>query len=341
MQTLLHLMNSGQVKYNDPYFRLFASVASAQFIVTLLEEVSWIELLNEQPYYLAIGVGVMVALLMIYLVYRVSIWLDVYSPWPKNVLKRLALQCLLGIVAPTLIGVLAIYFYYRWMGTSMSETRYVGVLLKIKILLLVLANIYYFGLFLHTALKMRKKQKNEELSYKELTASKALVGGLEATVEENEVIVKATHVTVGGEHDLVPAALAAASEVLSVSPTECKKVQLQLPPGWHISQLWLVLSENRVAQVYHQDQLSMPWTLAIKDTMPLLPDAGFFKINKSCIVHRENILRAFYSADKRNIKLILASPQQKVVTVGRFQKNSFEKWYDLSIIQKTSAKSIL
>ncbi|RYD97283.1 MAG: hypothetical protein EOP54_11430 [Sphingobacteriales bacterium] len=333
MKTYLHLMNSGQVKYNDPYFRFFAAVASAQFIVTLLEEASWIALLQEKPYYIAMGVGVAVVLLLIYLVYRVSIWLDSYAPWPTNVLKRLVLQCLFGLVIPVLVGVLSISIYYIAMGTSMSETRYLGVLLKVKILLLLLANIYYLGLFLYRTFKMWKVLKNElptPVEPSTATEEDLITKNMEERVEDGEGTIIATVVEVA-DYDLP---LPAFEDVIAEpSATAAVKEPLQLPPGWELSQLWLVLSVKRVAQVYHQDQLTMPWTRNIKDTMPLLSTADFFQINKSCIVRRENILRAFYPRDKRNIKLVLVTPYQKIVTVGRFQRIEFEEWYELEIHQ--------
>ena len=339
MKSLLHIMNSGQVKYNDPYFRVFAAVCSAQFIVTLLEEASWIELLQEKAYYIAMGVGVAVALLLIYLVYRVSVWLDSFAPWPSNVLKRLGLQCLFGIVVPVLVGVLSISIYYIGMGTRMSQTRYVAVILKIKILLLVLANIYYVGRFVFEALKLRIALKNKApIPLTPSIGTKQLITtNIEELIADEEKAVVETVVELN-EDVVSPLAI---EDSIAVPPIiNPELAPLQLPPGWEISQLWLVLSIKRVAKVYHRDDLSMPWTPNIKDTIPLLPTADFFRINKSCIVRRENILRAFYyKKDKRNIKLVLATPHRKIVIVGRFQRVGFEKWYGKEKIQSQGTNS--
>lgn len=299
MKTLLHLIDSGQVKFNDPYFRFFASLAAAQFIVTLLEEKKWWQLLDEMPYYTALIVSFSIALLIIYTVYKANAYLDAHYPWTSKVIKRILLQLLWGVTLPLTLGVIAVSIYYYKMGTNIFDTQYLPILLRVKLLLVLMLNVYYFVLMIITAKRMRQTSPQEE---KMAVAEEETYTELHSPVDEK--------------------------------PAEAQAVQqepLLLPPGWALNELMLVRSEKRKMYVFSKDGSHLPWTTTITETYTLLPPNKFINISQSCIVRFSNICRATYSNDKRSIHLLLHVPKNKVVSVTRLYKEAFIERYKRKI----------
>ncbi|ASS47640.1 MAG: hypothetical protein A3D31_17600 [Candidatus Fluviicola riflensis] len=116
-------------------------------------------------FYLAILISFSITLLLVYLIHRVTIWLDKEHDWRKNYKERLWWQFLFAFILPSLIDLGLISFHSMIMGIDFSESPFLLYDYPMIVLFILLINMYYVirYLFLTDSRKTYSKEKIEKL----------------------------------------------------------------------------------------------------------------------------------------------------------------------------------
>lgn len=163
MKLLSELKKAKPIDYNPFYARLLAAVAAAQLIISFNEKESWIELLALPYYYTALVSNTVMASLIIEVINWVTRRLDRKSPWVFFPMKRTLLQVGLGIGMPILLSILLAILYFWRYDTQLNDTVFFSEYFLIIVLMVILANAYYFIHFgfwgIRLMLNLNKKAK--------------------------------------------------------------------------------------------------------------------------------------------------------------------------------------
>lgn len=130
--------------YKDVWIRLLLSLIAAHFIVTIGEQEDISQIISYFNYYNALIASFIIAFLLLYIIWLFTRYLDTKLDWQQKTVQRIVAQIGLGIVMPSLCAVLLAWVYFRMYGYQISETTYFSNDFPVIVLLLVVANIYYF-----------------------------------------------------------------------------------------------------------------------------------------------------------------------------------------------------
>ncbi|HWV72854.1 MAG TPA: LytTR family DNA-binding domain-containing protein [Pseudosphingobacterium sp.] len=130
--------------YKDIFIRIVLSLLAAHFIVTFGDEESIEQIISNFNYYNALLASFIISFLLLYIIWLFTRYLDTKFDWQQHTTKRIIAQIGLGIVLPAGVSVLLAWIYFRMYGYNISDTPYFSSDFPVIVLLLCLANLYYF-----------------------------------------------------------------------------------------------------------------------------------------------------------------------------------------------------
>lgn len=284
------------IRYLGRWPRWGLAMLVGVLMVYLSEPGSWADLHQYDGFELAIAVSCAIAILLSKAVNYLSIWLDEKFDWDEKTVWRFVLQFLFGFVLPIGFAVFAMWYYFHANGLSLSKTTYFTRVFGISCSLLIGANVYYPVHFIvQTRRRLKKANEREILDTKN--------AGLDSSVETDQTL----------------------PEVLP------EATPLILPQSYQVQYILLIKSIDRKLFSYSKAGEKLQWPITINRSIESLPQEDFFKINKSAIVHRNNIIQARYSSSKC-IELLLHQPTGETILVSQRCSSKFCKWYKLKVL---------
>ncbi len=133
-----------QLNYRDLWARIFLSLIAAHFIVVYGDGEQLSKIIRNLDYYNALIASFSIAFLILYYLWLVTTYLDRHLDWYKKTGKRIFAQIALGVVTPALIAAGLAAVYFKMYGYDISETEYFAADFPVIVLLILIANLYYF-----------------------------------------------------------------------------------------------------------------------------------------------------------------------------------------------------
>lgn len=283
-----------KVTYLSRWLRWPIAIAVGILMVYLSEPDSWYDLHLFDGYILAMLTSCLVSIALTKMVNYVSIWLDKRMSWVLRPAIRLTLQLSLGVLIPIALAIAGMSYYFSRYGLSLNQTTYFDRVFIPLCLFITMANAYYPLHFFVELYRQHKKQQKSE-------------AGNQPTISDNPL-----------------------QENLRVAKTT-KLAALALPENYKINDLMLLISIDRNLYSYSLAGEKMQWHHPIEISSKLLPETLFFKINKSAIVHRDNIVKAQHCSSNC-IELTLRIPNNYLVRVSQRNRSNFVVWYAKTIL---------
>ncbi|TRW21946.1 LytTR family transcriptional regulator [Flavobacterium zepuense] len=147
-----------EIKYNDGYFRLVLAAIAAHIIVMYNVEKGFFEALFTLSYIRGFIGSWVIALLLIQYVHFVTLRLDKKYDWHDNTLLRFLWQTLLAFAAPAFLAFLLAAMFFWIFDRNIFHTSYLSQDYTLVIFMILVINIYYFGL--HSFLLHRQVTRN-------------------------------------------------------------------------------------------------------------------------------------------------------------------------------------
>ncbi|TRW21490.1 LytTR family transcriptional regulator [Flavobacterium zepuense] len=147
-----------EIKYKDGYFRLVLGAMAAHIIVMYNIDKGFFEALFTISYLRGFIGSWIIAMLLIQYVYYVTVRLDRKYDWHNNTLLRLLWQLLVAFGAPSILAFLLAAFFFWVFDRNIFQTSYLSQDYTLVVLMILVINIYYFGL--HSFLLHRLVTRN-------------------------------------------------------------------------------------------------------------------------------------------------------------------------------------
>jgi len=144
MEKVTKIIKSVKKPYNDKWARLLIALLAAHYILSHTTPYGFFEVITVSGYFPSLCGSFIIAFLIVYAVYKITITLDQYMPYAINWKKRLCYQPLFGVFAVTLwaFGLACLYFWLN--GVPERAARYLNQDLPIVLAFIIMVNAYYF-----------------------------------------------------------------------------------------------------------------------------------------------------------------------------------------------------
>lgn len=282
-----------QIKYINRWLRWLVAIFLGIVMVYISEPDSWLTVHLYEGYLKAILISCLVAVGISKLINYLNIWLDRKMSWLVRPVARVCIQFFFGLLLPIALTLTIYWYYFMRNGFEFDQTTYFTRVFYPFCLLLILANAYYplhFYIQVNQFIAARKRKK-----------------------------------------ELAQALLIANSAAEAAANLRIKKLaqqELNLANVAQIDAIALIISINRVVYWYGNTEEKLFWKHTIAQSDHLLPSADFYRVSKSCIVARANIVYAMHYKSKR-VALKLALPEGSYITVSQRNTTDFNNWYQL------------
>lgn len=132
------------LNYRDIWIRILLSLFAAHFIVVYGDAEQLSNIVKNLDYYNALIASFTIAFLVFYYLWLVTNYLDYHLDWYEKTGKRIVAQIGLGVIPPALIAAGLAAVYFKMYGYTISETEYFSSDFPVIVLLILIANLYYF-----------------------------------------------------------------------------------------------------------------------------------------------------------------------------------------------------
>lgn len=144
------------VPYNDFYFRVLLSLVASHILVMYNEPDTFFQAVFTASYWIGMAGSFIISILLTGYIYTVTVRLDRKLDWQDRAVQRLLWQGLLGFLAPAIGAFLLAAIFFSIMGLHILQTSYLRQDYTIILLMLLVMNLYYFGL---NSYLLRRKPK--------------------------------------------------------------------------------------------------------------------------------------------------------------------------------------
>lgn len=138
---------SWAVRYNDLPIRIFLAVIAAHIMTIYNEHDGFFEALFTISYLRGFIASLVMAYMMLWYIYYITTRLDRRYDWHNHTLIRFILQACIGFIAPAIIVFLLVALFLWMYGIKILDTVYLEQDYPLVLLMLLAANLYYFGLY--------------------------------------------------------------------------------------------------------------------------------------------------------------------------------------------------
>lgn len=191
-------MEQHKISYRDLYFRLIVCLLAAHMIIMVGEDISSLKAFTILSYYPTLAINYCIALVLAYVVKKITLFLDKHFYWDDNIWLRAVLQFGMGIALVSLISFFLVFLYFKAFGHDVMASSYTKYELPLSVALLTILNlfyvVYYFWIKLNHLVKEKEAFVLKQPAMEKLTIDQVMVyKGTEVTplpVEEIFFICK-------------------------------------------------------------------------------------------------------------------------------------------------------
>lgn len=153
------------VRYNDLAMRFVLSMIAAHIMTSYNEPDGFFELILTASYLRGFIASLIISFLIVNYIYTITIRLDKKRNWIQHTFLRFIWQVLLGFAVPALVVVLLVAVFLKYYDINILNTEYLSQDYPLVLLMLLIVNLYYFGLYhflILTKPKIIQQTKSEE-----------------------------------------------------------------------------------------------------------------------------------------------------------------------------------
>lgn len=151
------------IKYKNVRFRVVISFAASFYILLHGHNLNVIWRAFSTPsFYAALAISFPITLFLVFLVHKVTVWLDKRHDWREHLFERILWQFTFAVLVPTLIDLGLISIYSVIIGENFIQSRFLLVDFPIIVAFIILLNMYYVIRYLLLT-EPPKKESNERL----------------------------------------------------------------------------------------------------------------------------------------------------------------------------------
>lgn len=313
-------------------FRGIACLLAAHYIVMMgRPNLNTFQALMIPSYYPTLLVNYAIALLVGIGVKKVTISLDRYHDWYRDIWRRAMLQFMFGVIGISILSFFLVWLYFLAFGQDIIDSGYLDYELPFSIALITILNFYYVAYYFYMyprPIDSLPLQSTEESGIIELVPLEYLPQVQYKDWEMNE--------NYGDPHllhkELIePEQKKEAKEILIVdTPLRSIPIRLKDVAMFFIFNKTLFIGIKGVKNLGDCYQYS--GTLAELTTY--FDDRDIFRINRQCIVNF-NAIDAYENSGEKGLRVLL---KPEFVMLDDIEANVFEKMCMVSGDKVTSFK---
>ncbi|WP_299568463.1 LytTR family DNA-binding domain-containing protein [uncultured Pedobacter sp.] len=153
------------INYRDLAFRLIVCLVGAHIIMLTGEEITTFEAFTIKSYYPVLAINYAIALILAWMVRRITIKLDRRYGWDEHLWIRTLLQLALGLVTVSIVAFFLVFIYFRSFGRSIMESAYPNTQFPLVVALLALLNAFYVIYYFYHRVRSLAKAVGSEVSF--------------------------------------------------------------------------------------------------------------------------------------------------------------------------------
>lgn len=310
---------TNKVNYKDFLFRTISCLLAAHVIVKMgRPDLSTFQAFTIPSYYPKVAINFVIALIVAFSVKKITILLDNYHEWYRDIWRRAILQFTFGVVAVSILSFFLVWLYFHSHGRDIVDSGYLDYELPFSISLIAILNFYYVAYYFYNY--PRKVEEVEEDNSKLL-----LENGKDHLSTENNPSTR----------EAQPLTRKELKEILIVeTPLRSIPIQVKDIAMFFIFDRATFIRTIGVKSL--NDCLSIPTTLS--DIMEFVDDQTFFRINRKCIINFYTI-DSFRPLGGKSLLITLKSEYskmeniqhehwEKLITVSGDKVAEFKNWMD-------------
>ncbi len=136
-------ITSNAIRYRDFTFRLIVCLIGAHIIMLHGEKITTLEAFTIRSYYPTLLINYLIALILAWIIRKITIKLDKTHSWEAHLWWRAMLQFFFGVVLVSLLSFLLVFIYFRSFGQSIMKSTYPVYQFPLSVALLALLNAFY------------------------------------------------------------------------------------------------------------------------------------------------------------------------------------------------------
>ncbi|MBT2621932.1 LytTR family DNA-binding domain-containing protein [Chryseobacterium sp. ISL-6] len=136
------------LNYNNRKLRIGAALVASVYIVLHGRLHLFLKAITSMGFYVAVAASFVSAMLLTYLVHKITIWLDKHYNWRSKPVKRSLFQLVCGIIMPSILDVALMSIYFKVLGENIFQNDFFLVDFPIIVALITILNLYYLIHFL-------------------------------------------------------------------------------------------------------------------------------------------------------------------------------------------------
>jgi len=142
-----------KVKYHDHLMRFVLAVIGAHVMVLYNDPQDFYEAVFTASYIRGFIASLIISYIIVYYIQGATIMLDKKYDWQADTLLRIIFQLVFGILVPAFVVFLLVAFFMWIYNINVFKTSYLRQDYPLAILMLLVLNLYYFGLYCFIKLK--------------------------------------------------------------------------------------------------------------------------------------------------------------------------------------------
>lgn len=307
-------MDYDLVKYKDIWFRTIVCLLAAHFLVMVGEKVDTLEALTIPSYYPTLLINYVISLLIALAVKKVTILLDRKCPWEVDLLRRIVLQFIFGVVMVSLLSFFLVFIYFISFNQDILESTYPAYEFPFSVVLILCLNFFYMTYYFYL---QRKHSSNIE----------------KEAVRPQLYQVQPEGTSIDGK---LPSVTKKEKKEILIIETPSQSIPIK------ISCLAFAFVHNGATLVFLKNMVSKQEAYItytpLKELEDELEQEQFYRINRKCLVSFECV-KAFKPGPERTLRLILEPDMAswtgmekqeltKLVTVSADRVIAFKRWID-------------
>jgi len=320
------------INYKDLLFRGIACLLAAHYIVMMgRPDLSTFQALMIPSYYPTLLVNYAIALIVGMGVKRVTISLDRYHDWYRDIWRRAMLQFIFGVIGVSILSFFLVWLYFIAFDQNLIDSGYLDYELPFSIALITILNFYYVAYYFYmyprpvdrsTSEPMEERQMNQ-VHFSSQDESRIIE---RLPFEYIEQVDDKDFETNGNYEDIKmlpkefiePEQKKEAKEILIVdTPLRSIPIRLKDVAMFFIFNKTLFIGIKGVKNLGDCYQYSGTLT----ELMEYLDERDFFRINRQCIVNFR-MIDAFENSGEKGLRVLLKS---EFVMLDDIEANVFEK----------------
>lgn len=131
------------INYNNKKLRVTAALMASLFIVFHGRPVSLVKAFTSAGFYIALAVSFAIALILVYITHKVTVWLDQKYDWRTTPFERAVMQFIFGAVVPAFTDVILISVYFDLLGQNILDNKFLLIDFPVIVAFIIILNLYY------------------------------------------------------------------------------------------------------------------------------------------------------------------------------------------------------